>query len=222
MFPVQSTPKTLTTKAVVFDLDQTLVATQEDYYPVTVVTDNPQGYLLESRLYQLETKSSNPFKAGWKFWGVTRPYTREFLEFAFTYFRVVGVWSAGTADYVAEIVKYLFPPGTRQPHVIFTRDDIVANGETDVGKPLAKLYSHNEVFERYMNEKNTMIIDDNPSTSLYNKANIVNIPRYEPACGVTPMLSADFALQKLQRWLLLPEVMSAPDVQLLDKTRIFT
>lgn len=211
-----------TKKAIIFDLDQTLVATQEycSREKEQILT-NPKFESLRKRMYDLSTKPSSPGKIPWNFWGLTRPHLQEFLDFAFSYFRVVGVWSAGTKDYVDEIVKFIFPEGKRQPHIVFTRDDIIQTEETEVGKPLIKLYNHNEVFQRYMNEKNTLIIDDNLTTSIYNSENIVHIPKYDPPCNLNAMEKDDIALLQLKQWLLLPEVRDSPDVTQLKKEGIF-
>lgn len=211
-------------KAIVFDLDQTLVATQEDgclLQKQQILTD-PKFTSVRERLYDLTAEAADAKDTPWKFWGVLRPHFREFLEFAFSYFRVVGVWSAGTKEYVAELVKHIFPEGTRQPHIVFARDHVVASESSSVGKPLEKIYDHNEVFNRYMDERNTLIIDDNLSTSIYNPSNIVHIPKYDPPCNPYAMMADDIALLQLRQWLLKPEVRDAVDVRTLDKSKIFS
>jgi len=209
---------------IIFDLDQTLVSTEEsDCGMIKQQLSKPGFESVRDRMYELTAQPENSYDKPFSFWGTLRPHTIEFLEFCFSYFRVVGVWSAGTHNYVHEIVKFIFHQKMgREPHLVFTRRDIIRNTETDVGKPLEKMYNFNEVFGRYMKPENTFIIDDNYTTAIYNEKNIVHIPPYQPHCNVNDLLLDDIALPELRKWFLQPEVRLAEDVRLLDKSRIFS
>lgn len=215
----------ITDKCVVLDLDQTLIATHENIkflHELKILSD-PKLMSLRNRTYYMSLDDLEKKGVGTKydFWGVTRPHIHEFLVFCFSYFRVVAVWSAGTRPYVEAIVDYIFKD-IRPPHIMFTQDDILRGQQGEIHKPLVKMMDSSSVIKRNMLDKNTLAIDDNPSTFYYNQDNGVLIPDYNPALNVNALARDDPTLLQLKYWLLQPEVANSKDVTKLDKSNIFT
>lgn len=214
----------LTDKVIVLDLDQTLVATQDDEHTLKTlgIMSNPKLMELRNRTYYLSIEDLQKPGVGSKynFWGIIRPHTYEFLTFCFSYFKIVAVWSAGKRKYVEAIVDYLFRD-LPSPHVMFTQDDITTGPGGHVEKPLTKMIESNPVLRHYMSLANTFALDDNSMTFHLNPGNGVLIPAYEPKDNVDAMSRDDHALLQFKYWLQQPEVMQAPDVNALDKSKIF-
>lgn len=214
----------LTDKCIVLDLDQTLVATQEtleDFKRLKIMSD-PKLFLLRSRSYYLSMDDYEKPGIGtvYNYWGVTRPYTKEFLQFCFAYFKVVAVWSAGKAKYVESIVDHLFAD-LPQPHVIFTYDDIEKGDK--IIKPLSKMYQYDDFTRKYMNASNTFILDDNNSTFSKNKGNAIHIPAYDPKVTIKDLSdTSDDNLVKVMYWLCQKNVIESKNVTKLKKNTIFT
>jgi hypothetical protein len=155
-------------------------------------------------------------------WGITRPHVREFLIMCFSYFQIVAVWSAGQKKYVEAIVDYLFGD-LRRPHVVFTYDDCEESDDGFLVKPLEKMISTVKGLDQYMSLYNTLAIDDRLSTfSPVNPYNGIVIPPYDPLFTISSLNQADERLKQLSRWFLRPDVIASTNVQLLDKSNIFT
>ena len=184
--------------------------------PSSEVLANPNYYELRSRMYQ---RNINIGGAAYPFWGVKRPYVNELLIFCFSHFKIVGVWSAGKKEYVDEIVKIVFGD-IQPPHIVFSHDDI-DHYDDHVVKDLQKMFQQ-PIFSKYMNEYNTLIIDDLPETFCFNPQNGVAIPPYKPSPMVDAMIQPDMTLLQLRAWLLNPEVINCSDVAMLDKENIFS
>lgn len=227
----------MTNKCIVLDLDQTLIATQDDMnscYDLNIVSD-PELVDLRTRSYYfvIEDLEKPGIGTNYEFWGVARPHVHEFLLFCFSYFKIVAVWSAGSRLYVEGLIDYLFRD-LPYPDVVFTADDTIFHPGKVVEKPLSKMI---EIMEE-MNEMNTYAIDDNVTTFSKNKNNGILIPAYEPGIigyrknnkgreveFITPTVSTlqedETALLKLKYWLLQPEIIYADDVRKLNKSKIF-
>ena len=214
--------QSMTDKVLVLDLDETLVSVHEadgsyqqlgiDRMPnlrrnvFTMTLDDP-----------VDVKGLGTYEG---FWGMRRPHLREFLIFAFSYFKAVIVWSAGADRYVEAIVNTIFSD-VAQPHLVYARSQCVTDARARNHKPLRKMISNEPGLDQYMSLDNAFMIDDKISTYIDNPDNGIQIPAYDPALRINSLLSDDIALLQLKQWLLRPEVMSAPDVRLLDKRTIF-
>lgn len=217
-------PVPMTDKCVILDLDQTLIATQEDSKSIKKlgILSDPKLISLRDRCYYFTIEDLGKPGQGTKydFWGVTRPHIDEFLIFCFSYFKIVAVWSAGKRPYVEAIVDHIFRD-LRPPHLIYTHDDIITGPGGYVEKPLLKMIDHNKIFRNNMSLNNSLAIDDNPSTFSRNIGNGVLIPEYNPQLTIQSLQADDQALIQLMKWLMQPEVMKAKDVTVLDKNKIF-
>jgi hypothetical protein len=216
--------KPLTDKVVVLDLDQTLIATQDDMFSLHKlgILSDPRHMELRRRIYCIEIENLEKLGDNTKYemWGVTRPYTEEFLTFCFSYFKKVTVWSAGKKPYVEAIVDHLFRD-LPQPDMVFTHDDIDIGPQGHVEKDLRKMINSSERARQHLSLSNMLAIDDNHMTYCHNPANGVLIPPYSPNLNVGSMMRDDDALRQLKYWLLQPEVISAQDVSQLNTSVVF-
>lgn len=214
----------MTDKCIVLDLDQTLIATQDSIESMSELGIMSKSSLmpLRSRSYYITIEDLEKPGIGTKydFWGITRPHIKEFLIFCFSYFKIVAVWSAGQKPYVEAIVDHIFKD-IRQPHVIFTHDDIDIGPHGHVEKPLYKMIESHPVLRRNMSLQNTIALDDNHMTYIKNPKNGVLIPAYEPPLNEKAMSRDDPSLLQLKYWLLQPEVINSKDISSIDKTKIF-
>lgn len=203
---------------VILDLDQTLLSTQEgktcDYEFIYQNASDELKDRIYNLSYQRDSKEIN-------FWGVYRPHVFEFLLFAFNYFQTVIVWSAGEYGYVHAIVDDLFGKVGYFPHFILTRNEIVETRKTNVGKPIKNIGEINQVLARYAPSEEIFCIDDNPSTAIFNKDNIIQIPPYEPFCNIDNFSRDDIALLQIEKYLLRDDVIRSLDVKNLNKKSIF-
>lgn len=207
------TYRSLTNKCIVLDIDETLVHTTDDIaaYKKLKIMDNPEHVHLRDRVYNMEIAMDDG--EIYKCWGVVRPHVYEFLEFCFSYFKIVAIWSAGQKEYVDAIVSFLFRDLPR-PHIIYSFDDCEIYNKKDkiLFKPLSKLTSKSPMRNK-MDLKNTMIIDDNEDTFRANIDNAIHIPKYKPKKTIQSITADDDALLRIQMWFLDPINMFREDIR---------
>lgn len=217
-----------TDKAIVLDIDECMVHTFDDdvddeHIEKLGIFTKPELEDLRKRIYKLELDDVSSKKGEGHYmemWGIIRPHIKDFLLFCFSYFRIVGVWSAGLPRYVENIVDFLFKD-LPKPHIVFTRDECHKN-TTLCEKPLMKIIDANEFLRSRMSLENTFIVDDQKKSFINNnKDNGVLIPGYQPGTDVDSMRTNDIALQQLKMWFSTPEVRNSEDVRTLDKKKIF-
>ena len=212
-----------TNKCMVFDIDSTLVYSDEDienYNRLIVETKNSNANL-KDRTYFIDLidigeepgtgKTSN-------LWGVIRPHFFEFALFAASYFDKIAIWSAGHYRYVHSICDVLFPDSFLQPKLILTRDDCSIDEDKSYYKPLSKIFNSNNGFS----PENTFVLDDRDDTFSKNPQNGILIPAYTPCLNLAGVLNDDIALQQLMCWLSLDFVAKSSDIQKIDKSNIFS
>lgn len=214
--------QSLTDKAIVLDLDETLVHTFEstEWIKTQKIFTDPQQYPLKNRVYKLSIDDVvNELGEGvlHELAGVLRPHLMEFILFLFFYFRVVCVWSAGKQKYVHEIVRLIFRQ-SREPHLIFSYNDCKM-GIDGIEKPLEYMYNIPGI-NKLMNAKNTFVIDDRNDTFVKaNPGNAILIPEYKPETW--GLKGEDNSLIQLINWFCRDEVINSEDVRLLDKSNVF-
>jgi len=223
---------TITTKAIVLDIDETLInaTTNMELLKTSGIMTDPKLMKFRNRIgivHINDVLTSRGSGTLTDLWFVKRPYLREFLIFCFAYFRVVVIWSAGADKYVKTIVKDLFKD-IRPPVVTYTRLNSFQKSEYVFTKPLTKLMAEQPDLAKFMTLKNTLILDDKTVSFEDNPQNGVLIPRYDPLAGKTSraeVLSSiamqDIALLQFKAWLSKPEVICEEDVRTLDKSKIF-
>jgi TFIIF-interacting CTD phosphatase-like protein len=185
----------------VLDIDETLLHTEEGARPSRVTTcPHTVGRTFE---FNLAGDSS--------YWVSERRGLAEFINFAHQYFSRVIIWSAGTHDYVHEVVRHIYRHSPYLPHRIFTRLDQTKHDGVAV-KDLRVIFR--EVPS--MGLHNTLILDDRVTNFVTNPHNGVRIPVFNPE-GRQLVNDRDESLSALIKWLEQPEVRHCRDVRLLAK-----
>ena len=218
--------KSLTNHCIVLDLDETLVHTYDDLSSLKQlkIFSDPNLIDLRRRSYHLVIDDAGKRGVGEKteLWGILRPHVKEFLSFCFKYFKLVIVWSAGQTKYVEAIVKILFRD-LEMPHLVYSSPHCVALSTDIRVKPLLKIIDNEPGFNKYMSLTNTFILDNTRSVFAHcNPSNGILIPDYDPSTTIEGLRSDELRLKQLIAWLLKREVMTAKDIRLLDKSRIFS
>lgn len=152
------------------------------------------------------------------FWGVKRVGLDEFLTFCEKYFRRVIVWSAGSKEYVIDVVAHLFKHH-RKPYAVLTRDDTVQLDKKGYNyhKPLSVIEKN---YPNMIVRKRTLFLDNKGDNFRDNPKNGVTIPDYDPLHSDS-YAESDTYLLDFAKWLMLPEVIAAQDVTKLSTKNIF-
>jgi hypothetical protein len=208
--------RSLSPHAIVLDIDETLVHTDTDINRA-IELDIFSDPVLRSRAYFTDLTDVACSKGeGQKslMWGVTRPRIKEFIDFCFSYFRVVGIWSAGKKDYVTSMVEILFRD-SQPPHFVYTYDDLYFTESGDYFKPLDKLFKETTI-GNYVLPGNVFMIDDRRDVCSYNIDNAIIVPEYAPE-SLEEIKQTDDTFPVLISWFLDPRVKHCKDIRTLDK-----
>lgn len=193
---------------VVLDLDETLVSSSDDINSLgnLKLYSTSDNMRLRERVYHITVQDTNGPSI--KLWGTLRPYARELIKWMRAAYSEVVIWSAGTEGYVQAICDELFrdidPPDT-----VFSRLDCKIIND-NYYKPLHPTFTEEEL-------ANTLIFDDRYGVTAGNFGNEVLIPAYEPSETLESLNQEDDTLQRLQRWLMMPEVINCDDVRTMSK-----
>lgn len=219
--------KTSTTnKCLILDIDRTCLFTSETdniARSIAVFTD-PALQPLRDRVYNFsiyDAVDENGMGYPATISGTIRPYLREFLNHAFDYFKIVGIWSAGRKRYVDRVIVEMFRDTPRPPDIIFSFDDCTPSYEGIMGKPLTKMINSHPILKKYMSLENTLIVDDYPHSFRDNVDNGILIPPYNPASTMADVTAEDDNLLRIRRWLDRPEVRHSTDIRKVPKGDIF-
>ena len=222
--------QSLTDLGIVLDIDETLIHTFDNskaFKTLNIMAD-PKKIDLRSRIYLLNIDTDKGDSPEVTFWGIKRPYMKEFIRFCFLYFRIVTVFSAGVYDYVHSAVEEIFKDSF-EPHAILSRSNCVGS-TLKLEKPFWKMVKDVPGLDKYMvydksggpnDIKNMMIIDDRRTSFAQNPDNGINIPVYEPSQNEDSLRKNDICLLQIMNWLMRPEVINCDDVRKLDKNIIF-
>lgn len=125
----------------------------------------------------------------------------------------VAIWSAGSTDYVKEIREKLekYMPFNFIECLTIT-DTVLINNY--IVKDLKKIYKKNPK----MTEKNTVIIDDTPSTFILNKKNSLLIDEFK-LINEKDIYKTDVKLKKIVDFFDCSEFLSCKDVKNFDLSR---
>lgn len=159
---------------VILDLDSTCISSQT----FTEKEDEMLWKKLGPELKKRKDFYRFQLEDGTWVWGFKRPNLDKFIEFCFSHFDNVGIWTAAQKEYGLKISEIIL--GDNKPLFIFTREqcDEVVNpktGEISLWKPL-KL-----AFRKYkqMTAKNTWFVDDNYDYAREDKLNHIPIAEFE-------------------------------------------
>jgi len=121
---------------VIFDLDETLIFTQNDHILV-----RPYAYTLISKLLKHVD---------------------------------VGIWSAGSEDYVMNVLRSRFEVFI--PNFVFIKTRNYCDFyENSLIKPIQKIWNE---YPKY-NQSNTLIIEDTLSNCIFNRRNAIIVPKFK-------------------------------------------
>jgi hypothetical protein len=222
---------------IVLDLDLTLLCTHpdkddeednkkkedpKDKYKRLNLFSKKENRVLRDKVYKVSMLNSCGECVGEKddMYGVYRPYLKEFLKFLNDDCDNIIVWTAGMRSYGYYISDNIFFKSKKKPILIYTK---INRGVAYKTKPLKDLFEEDICKEKNINEKNTIIIDDNPETYVYNKRNAVPISGFECDIKKKDILeNKDNELLKIIKWAKTKEVLDCQDIRLLDKSKIFT
>jgi len=213
-------------KNIVLDIDATLVHTHGDMddFKMLNVYGNEEQLEMRKNVYNMRIIDVSDVPGEGEVTdlaGIYRPYLREFLEFGFSYFDNIVIWSAGKKKYVEKMCEYMFPL-KKQPILIFNYDDCEGDENNLIIKPLEKIYNHPDCKGKLFPE-NTFVLDDRSETYSMNKRNGIQIPEFESDMSVEDICNhPDVEFLKLMSWLSTKEVRESDDVRKLNKKNIFS
>lgn len=215
--------KPLTKFAIVIDIDQTSTHSHEEVegFKALKIHDDPDCIKFRKFVHAFTIKSEDG-KQDLPIWTVFRPGSDEWVKFAFTYFSLVIVWTAGTKAYAEKFCERYFGRYGK-PHVILSKYDcgeIEGPGSRRVLKPISALANHPQLKD-LVTHKNTFVLDDNEATFQQNQDNAIHIPPYNIVMTREDILGGDDCLDRLREWFMRQEVISSRDIRQLDKTKIF-
>lgn len=221
-----SDKNTMSNHCIVLDLDETLIHTFDsidDIINLGIYKD-PDFIPIRNRIYVFnidDAESKRGKGQHFKMGGILRDHYGEFLDFCFSYFKVVAIWTAGTKRYAEKIVRELTKDRC-EPHVVYHREQWQSPSETcDVSntKDLEKIMKE---FPEQMSLTNTFLIDDKDYNFECNPDNGILIPGYDPECSKSVLLEHyDDNLMRLKKWFMKKDVIQSSDIRELDKTTIF-
>ena len=213
-------------KNIVLDIDATLVHTHGDMddFKMLNVYGNDEQLDMRKKVYNMRIIDVSDVPGEGEVTdlaGIYRPYLREFLEFGFSYFDNIVIWSAGKKKYVEKMCEYMFPL-KKQPILIFNYDDCEGDENNLIIKPLEKIYNHPDCKGKLFPE-NTFVLDDRSETYSMNKRNGIQIPEFESDMSVEDICNhPDVEFLKLMSWMSTKEVRESDDVRKLNKKNIFS
>lgn len=214
-------------KYIVLDIDATLVHTHGDNeeFSILNIYGDKDKIKLRRKLYTMKIIDVvSPYGAGETtvLSGIYRPYLREFLDFCFSYFDKIIIWSAGQKKYVEKMCEIMFPLQHQQPFIIYTYDDCIVGKGDYLKKPLENIYKDPRT-KGLMNDKNTFVLDDRDDTFSMNDKNGIQIPEFESDMTAEDISEhPDNAFLKLIAWLSRKQVRECKDVRKLKKDNIFS
>ena len=204
-------------QSLILDLDETLICTFPSEKTIPEKYKNMKEKDIGKRLYSFDIGDSH-------YCGIKRPYLDEFLTYCFDRFGAVGVWSAGTKEYVDEIVKVL--KHNKKLVCVMSRDDCdvsheesknkrgyIVHDKADYCKPLHLLFRNKSEF---FNRRCTFVLDDRRDYAHHNLLNWLQIPPYEPDINNLENDDDDYLL-KLKDWLDRDDVQFSENVMTLPK-----
>lgn len=200
-------------KHLILDLDETLVHTFDEKDGLASFANDltPEQ---RKRIYMIE------FPGGDTLWGYVRPYVEDFLRVAFNEFESVGVWSAGTQYYVANIVQVVFKD--QSPKFVMSRNQCnelkIKTEEVPCRyKPLEVIYhsypDHNPA--------NTVIVDDRHDICALNCMNNIRVPEFLITRDNYFTMVNDITLLTLAKWFQTDEFRNSVDVRLVKSRSPF-
>lgn len=202
----------ITNKILIFDIDETILHSFRD-----------QQYFLSYKPIPSEIPYDFKLNNGTRICGYVRPHVKHFLTWARAYFDKIGIWSAGSEEYVKLLVDHIFE---YKPDFILSWNDCDQK-YTDIGdgryadkysKPLDYLY---DISGNIINPTNVYFVDDMMHSVRHNTYNMIIIPEYNPEKYPNDSIY-DKRLLELRSFFLKKQVKNCLDVRYVDKGNIFS
>lgn len=223
----QAHKQSITNKCLILDIDRTCLFTSESQPVATSLNifSDPAIQRLRDRAYNFtiyDAADESGVGIAYTISGTLRPRLLEFLDYAYQYFKIVGICSAGRKRYVDKVVSEMFKDTPRPPDVLFTYEDCTPSYEGIMGKPLSKMINSHPILKKHMSLENTIIVDDYNHSFMENPNNGILIPPYNPSNNVVEILGRDESLDLIRKWLNTPEVRHSTDIRKVPKDNIFS
>ena len=145
---------------VVLDIDETLIHTKH----TTTKLDK-----------DFKKLSDITFKInGLYYYVIIRPHALSFLNAVFEKFDHVCIWTAAEKLYAKKIISHLFTPKQEETLLEFwsRKNCVIQDG--NYTKPLSKLFKKHT----FLNDKNTVLVDNNNLITKLNKNMSINVPDF--------------------------------------------
>jgi len=208
-------------KHIVLDLDATLIhSIQKDQTAIKIIKTDPQySYLKErSRIIEVVDLPDNSEKGSGSiisFIVVLRPYVFEFIDFLMKNFKHVSIYSAGQKRYVRAIESILFPVNSDIYKEKFKT--VLTFCHVEFTQTKNHLISLKDLERVGFDLKDTLIIDDNPTSFGKNPQNVIHIPAYTPELNKEQIMKDDKTLLNIKIWME-KHILYEGDIRHLDKT----
>ena len=221
-------------RCIMLDLDATLIhtATKDKYSGIFSEAATIQG--LRDRIYHMfiddvMSNTDDGFHGEGQrseYWGIERPGLKEFLKWCFSFFDVVGVWSAGQKPYVRAICKKIFVgKGIKSPHIVWTYNECEFQGEGKAMlKDLNKMVESPEGKKLGMSLSNIVLVDDRMASYNATPNNGILIPPFSPEMFLPSsgklegLAETEDSLIKLGHWFANSGYFYTSDVRAIDKS----
>ena len=217
-------------KCIILDLDATLISSTTDprKFGIFLEIMASNNMELKSRLYHLSIKDVMAYEDKnrgqgeiTEMWGVERPGLKTFLRWCFTYFSVVGVWSAGKKPYVEAICQKIFVgKGIRSPDITLTYNDCTGHYQSPL-KNLRALSESDAGRELGITLENVVLVDDRTYSFSATPENGILIPPYDPDLTIESLSQNNQDLIKLGHWFSQSDFFTSSNVRFLNKEHIF-
>ena len=148
---------------------------------------------------------------------VLRPYMKEFLEFIFSYFDEISIWSAGHKRYVRAIESIIFPTDNK----LYSTKNVKVLSRKDCNE-ITKISVLKDLASKGYDLNRTLLIDDNQTTSVNNKDNAIHLPAYDLKLKKEHIIYDDKSLLKIIDWIKENNVNQCSDFRKLNKKNIFS
>jgi TFIIF-interacting CTD phosphatase-like protein len=198
---------------IVLDIDETLLHSFDDEKDINnLMKIKKENIKYRDRITFLQGEDENGYKFALA--SIFRPGLEEFLNFCFSNFDKVIIWSAGQRGYVEQAVNKMTLDTKGQIFDIWSFPYAEKHKKGFYYKPLRKMED-----KLNLDLKHTFIIDNQEETFIDNTKNAIHIPNYLPTADIKGLELKDDALYKLINWL---SKEKDKDVNTLDKNNIFT
>ena len=186
---------------VVLDLDATLVhSIQQDPTTIEVLRTDPQYSFLKDRsaflnVVDILDDSEKGKGSVSSFIVLIRPHTKEFLEYLLNNVDKISIYSAGHKRYVRAIESVIFPVNSE--HYKNKLDKILTAKDCEMSPGIVLKDLERVGFSL----KETLIIDDNPTTFTKNPYNVIHLPEYRPNLSKDEVMREDKTLLNIMTWM---------------------